>query len=899
MTQIGHESVEAPADPSAADVVLRNVAELQQRQRARELGTTLALSIFRLLRIAQFHALDNMAVIQQLDQTVEAIQAFAAQTNDPLSLLFARGTVFVAGQLLKASRTEYEAALELGAMVEKLGLSEIVIQPDVDRSDLTELARLFQPGAEVDVEGGMLEPTPRIRLRRVSSALFDEEEEELTPEEQVLRTYASAVVVMRRVYDNLKEGRYQLPHQAKRLAQKLVMLSEGDTPAFLGVTAMRNLNHDEAGRAVNRAILAVSVGRQLTEDLSTLARIAMSGLFLDVADPLLAGIVGLPSDGPVVIPRLTEEEERRKPGATALVLTALGQLRSASMVRTVVAYESHWMDQGRALGPLYGGARRATVAARIVRVAHRFNELLSPDLAASRSMSPDEVISVMKAEAPDATERAMISLLVGALGIFPSGTAVQLNTGEKGVVIRTPDDPSAYARPAVRLVLDAHGRPLDHPELVDLALDPNREVVAVVPEGDPRLAAASQGLGEPPSTQRPGQSNTDRPTAPPPNRQRSEARPTSRPPGKKGPPGPPPSRRSAPPSGPPSSASRRGSPSSRRPMPSSAPRAPLRSPTDDAPTVAVTSPIHALVMGTAPSVDPDAIPDSVEISEVEPSAPSAPSSHWRNRPAARPGLSSSVPGGFTPPNLSPSAKGSLARTPFSHLILYLLDKGLSGTMVFREAAQGSDIPMEHAVYAESGSPCKVVLGRRVASLASLLVADGVVEQNQLQSEPLSQPPDHDGILENEVLEFGLARPDDISRARDMQLLERLSALFSLPSTTEYAFYAGLDLLEDRWGKIPGMVQPLALLTAGLREHPETAAMQRMLGRVGLTPLRLHPSADLDLFEMNPDERAVAEAIGQREPSLAELETAFPDAALVHRVVYQLLLARSVLLVKDG
>jgi hypothetical protein len=90
------------------------------------------------------------------------------------------------------------------------------------------------------------------------------------------------------------------------------------------------------------------------------------------------------------------------------------------MVRTVVAYESHWLDQARALGPLYGGARRATVAARIVRVAHRFNELLSPDLAASRPLSPDEVIAIMKAEAADATERAMISLLVGALGMFPS-----------------------------------------------------------------------------------------------------------------------------------------------------------------------------------------------------------------------------------------------------------------------------------------------------------------------------------------------------------------------------------------------------------------------------------------------------------------------------------------------
>ncbi|MCE7891778.1 MAG: hypothetical protein DYH12_19110, partial [Sorangiineae bacterium PRO1] len=466
------------ADEAQQNAYLRNVAELAQAHQQRELGAALALQIFRLLKIVQLHAIDNMAVLQQIDQTVEALRGFGAATGEPLTLLFAKSTVFVAGHLLKASRGEYENALELGNMVRKLGVSEIMIETDASRADLTALARLFQSGEGARTEAGLIEPSPRIRLRYVNPARMGEGEEDLSVEEQIVRTYATSVVVMRRIFENLTNGRYQLPHHAKRLAQRLVMLSEGDTPAFLGITAMRNLNHDAAGRAVNRSILAVSMARQLTTDLGALARIAMSALFFDVAHPLVTGIVGRGNE--VVVMRMTEDAERRLPAATALVLTALGQLRPASMVRTVIGYESHWLRQAEHLGQLYNGVRRAMVAPRIVTAANRFNELLEPDLAASTTPTPDEALEQMRFEAKDATDRALLALLVGALGIFPRGTPVQLNTGERGVVVKTSAEPADYVNPTVRLVYDAHGQLLRARIALDLANDPARQVIGVV-----------------------------------------------------------------------------------------------------------------------------------------------------------------------------------------------------------------------------------------------------------------------------------------------------------------------------------------------------------------------------------------------------------------------------------
>ena len=68
--------------------------------------------------------------------------------------------------------------------------------------------------------------------------------------------------------------------------------------------------------------------------------------------------------------------------------------------------------------------------------------------------------------AADGTERALVKLLIGALGIYPAGTMVTLNTGELGVVMGTPshaarlrapagEDPLRRAR---QLARDAHRR---------------------------------------------------------------------------------------------------------------------------------------------------------------------------------------------------------------------------------------------------------------------------------------------------------------------------------------------------------------------------------------------------------------------------------------------------------
>jgi tetratricopeptide (TPR) repeat protein len=453
------------------DIVTGGAGELVRREHARELGAGVVVALYRLARVAQLHDLGNEAFLRQLEGTHALVRDYCLRAGADVNVLFAQRAVFVAGQLLKGSRSAYESAAELGDILERCGGSELTIERDVSAEEL----RSFAEAVSAALQRGKAfrSPSTRIRLRPVTDAarLRGLDVEDLPFEQRVVRAYASAVVIMRRLFEDLRAGRYMLPRRVKRVAQTIVDLSEGSTPAFLGVLEARNANHDDAGRAVNAAILAVATAREISQERAQLAQIAMAALMHDVARPravALASSAGhgagseLESGVTAIAAKLTEEAEDRLPAGTAAVLTALGRVNEPTITRTVVAYEAQWVRRAASLGPAYRGVRAPTLQAKIVAVARRYNDLLTPEPGLAPPAS-DFAIATLAEELTEPADRTVLRMLVSALGLFPIGTVVELATGEVGEVV------TSGGRPRLRLVMGARGEVLDGRREIDLA----------------------------------------------------------------------------------------------------------------------------------------------------------------------------------------------------------------------------------------------------------------------------------------------------------------------------------------------------------------------------------------------------------------------------------------------
>ena len=442
----------------SADSSVSTSREIMARRTLRDQGAGLVQQLFRLYKIAQLHAVDNMAVVQQIEQTAATARGVAAQVGT-LSLLFSSSTVFVCGELLKASRAEYEAALELGAAIGAHGFSELQIHPDVTQGDVGAfVTTLLSAERSSATPERLRRPSPRIRLKRVSPARLSQDDRELSQEESALfeRTHprlSSCDRCSRTCPPDASNSRAT----PKRVAQRLVRLAEGDTPAFLGVTAMRNANHDAAGRAVNRAILAVTMCRQLTLDPALLSRIAMAALLFETGEP----VVLASREGPMLV---TDADLARMPAATAMCMTALSGLRAATVPRTVLAYEAQRQAQRHLIGTPYGGARHVSAASVVIATAHRFEELLRPDPAADRFGTPDEAVATLRDEARSELEGLVVDLLVGAVGAVSERHVRRAEHGrawrrrfDAGTTLRT------TCSPRCGWVVGAHGGPIARP----------------------------------------------------------------------------------------------------------------------------------------------------------------------------------------------------------------------------------------------------------------------------------------------------------------------------------------------------------------------------------------------------------------------------------------------------
>jgi curved DNA-binding protein CbpA len=884
----------APPAPPAFDALSKNVGDVRKVS-ARELAANVVIALFRLVKLSTLHSLDNQAMVRQVEETVQLVTEYGQRTEHNVSILFAHGSVFVGGQLLRANRGGYEGALELGEILGKVGAAEIGIRREAQASDFYAFASILADALRKPKPPRIDRASPNIRLRALAaSALLRENlaSERVDPSVQVARTYASAVVIMRRFFEDLRRGKYELPQRVKRVAQRLVDLSMGETPAFLGVTAARNQNHDEAGRAVNTAILALAMTRQVTNDMVQLSRLAMAALLHDCARARIAGVAGV--GGPAILPQLSEQQENESAAGTAVVLTALGRINEPSVMRTVISYEAHWERRRARLGPVYRGLRAPSLQARIVQVARAFNDLLTP-APGQNPPTADEAIAKLEQEAAEAADRTVIRLLIGALGIFTTGTIVRLNTGETGIVVQTPAHPSLYSQPRVRLVLDAGGGWLQPPVELDLAHqqkrpgEASRHIKEVVATSDDPAGAQLRAYASGPSAMsgvRVASSGSPSGVHNPPSSQQEPS-----------------SRRSNPPSHPTNPASYPTSPASYQITPPSyqvnPPSYPVTQPSfqpltpppqphmqayyDDrfehpsgppGPVEASGLPVEALAE--------DYLVDDTGLIEEEPAAPPPP-------PTPAPPPPPPAPAPALPadrPRSAPTAEGSLQKTPFVHLLIYMLDQRLTGTTVFT-LANG----VVHSVYFHDGTPAKVRTGTMLVPLDRVLVDEGMVDEATLRGTLMEVVKKN--ILHGRLLVMrGLLDREKVVHALRIQVLRKVTHLFELPGDTRYAYYKDENLLSTYGGPELTPTEPLSVIMAGIRLMAGEALVDATLGKIAGRPLALHLDAEMKRFQLTRDEQAVVDLIRTRKMTLQELVHAtVAQESIVRLTVYALVVTR--------
>jgi hypothetical protein len=234
---------------------------------------------------------------------------------------------------------------------------------------------------------------------------------------------------------------------------------------------------------------------------------------------------------------------------------------------------------------------------------------------------------------------------------------------------------------------------------------------------------------------------------------------------------------------------------------------------------------------------------------------------------------------------SATADGELARTPLAHLLVYALDRRLTGALYLASPPSPESVGNETVVRLCRGVPVKVKPGDGFSPLGEMLVAAGAIDEATLRA-ALATP----GLLGDILLLAGRVERDTLERIAREQFIRRMVRLFALPPASTYRYHDGDPALAE-YGGDEAQVDPLELLWAGLREHAEVSTlMEATLARLGDSPLRLHAAATASRFAFDGSEAPFLEVLATGAATLADLAASGPPS-IGRRLAYALTISR--------
>lgn len=234
---------------------------------------------------------------------------------------------------------------------------------------------------------------------------------------------------------------------------------------------------------------------------------------------------------------------------------------------------------------------------------------------------------------------------------------------------------------------------------------------------------------------------------------------------------------------------------------------------------------------------------------------------------------------------APTATGSFVKTPFPHLLVYALERRLTGTF---ELSRGAVSTATMLVL--NGCPSKVRTTEPVHYLGTVMMELGMITPDQLQTS-LARMQESPRLQGQILLEMGATDPARLDAGLRSQVERKVEHLFGLSNETTFAYYDGLDLLQ-RFGGPPTPIDPFPVLWRGVREAPAWEHVDATLRRVGTALIRVSASAQLERFAFTPQEMQAVELIRQRPTRVLDV-TNIIGPGLGQVLVYFLMIMKQV------
>ncbi len=426
-----------------------------------EFGRFFVDQLYRILKVASIYDVDH-------EQTREAIEEFIPTFDDSVQkvemgviTVTIRGELCsVNGETLRLRRREQERLDELQAIFAAANIRGLAFEQGLRTDNLVDFLEALNDAASrrtekegmegvevahIGISHGSPDETIMEAVAKVNKAMY------------VAHIYIRALVKVRNMHEQVKEtASPDVPTGVvRRILQAISELLVDEDFTILGLLPMRLVSPDISSHSVNSAIYAMLLADRLGLEQQTVAYVGMTAIYQDI-DRLVGVAVGH-RDRDAGLDKHRQFSANMRDVAQMLEHVGGDVI---STLRVLLTYE-RGCDHGEEVGrPFYRHPRHLHLISRVMDLCRTY-DLLIQGLQGYKARRPDLAIQYVESRAGDVFDAHLTDLLVSTLGLYPVGTTVQLTSGERAVVIRTPDPAADPRRPAVRLLDDSQCTVID------------------------------------------------------------------------------------------------------------------------------------------------------------------------------------------------------------------------------------------------------------------------------------------------------------------------------------------------------------------------------------------------------------------------------------------------------
>ncbi|HEY9197994.1 MAG TPA: HD-GYP domain-containing protein [Gammaproteobacteria bacterium] len=283
-------------------------------------------------------------------------------------------------------------------------------------------------------------------------------EEELTPARD---SHQDACDRIGNILDDVRSGRKLNVAAAEQAVNSMIESILRNPDAYMWLSKLKNKDSYTYAHSIDACALAITFGRHLGLPRPELEQVAVGTLLFDI------GKMKLPEELLDKPGRLTEEEFALMQAHVAHSVELMTDSKDISPVSIEVAYSHHERHNGRGY-PRGLTSEQTSVYGKIAALVDCYDAITS-DRPYSVAVSPHEAIRSLYEWRNVDFQEELVEQFIQCLGVYPTGTLVELSTGQVGIVLS--QNRVRRLRPKVMLVLNADKHAYDIAPTVDLMLE--------------------------------------------------------------------------------------------------------------------------------------------------------------------------------------------------------------------------------------------------------------------------------------------------------------------------------------------------------------------------------------------------------------------------------------------